>query len=162
MSVFKTTFTRVLRAHPSDNANIAFPANVNTSGTNTTATSLKLIASAGNFINNNVYPGDIVHNDTAGTAATVVSVDSATQLTLNADIFTTTAQAYTIYSSSSQAGLGNTGAFLYVGGTGNVSVVTIGGDTITFNGVPAGTTLPIQALKLRSTGTTATLINALW
>lgn len=162
MSVFKTTFTRALRAHPSDNANIAFPANVNTSGTNTTATSLKLIASAGNFINNNVYPGDIVHNDTAGTAATVVSVDSATQLTLNADIFTTTAQVYTIYSSSSQAGLGNTGAFLYVGGTGNVSVVTIGGDTITFNGVPAGTTLPIQALKLRSTGTTATLINALW
>ena len=162
MSVFKTTFTRVLRAHPSDNANIAFPGNVNTSGTNTTATSLKLINSSGNFINNNIYPGDIVHNDTAGTAATVVSVDSATQLTLNADIFTTTAQLYTVYSSSSQAGLGNTGAFLYVGGTGNVSVITIGGDQITFNGVPAGTTLPIQVLKLRSTGTTATLINALW
>ena len=162
MSVFKTTFTRVLRAHPSDNANIAFPGNVNTSGTNTTATSLKLINSSGNFINNNIYPGDIVHNDTAGTAATVVSVDSATQLTLNADIFTTTAQAYTVYSSSSQAGLGNTGAFLYVGGTGNVSVITIGGDQITFNGIPAGTTLPIQVLKLRATGTTATLINALW
>ena len=162
MSVFKTTFTRVLRAHPSDNANIAFPGNVNTSGTNTTATSLKLINSSGNFINNNIYPGDIVHNDTAGTAATVVSVDSATQLTLNADIFTTTAQLYTVYSSSSQAGLGNTGAFLYVGGTGNVSVITIGGDQITFNGIPAGTTLPIQVLKLRATGTTATLINALW
>lgn len=162
MSVFKTTFTRVLRAHPSDSANIAFPGNVNTSGTNTTATSLKLINSSGNFINNNIYPGDIVHNDTAGTAATVVSVDSATQLTLNADIFTTTAQAYTVYSSSSQAGLGNTGAFLYVGGTGNVSVITIGGDQITFNGIPAGTTLPIQVLKLRATGTTATLINALW
>jgi len=162
MSVFKTTFTRTLRAHPSDNANIAFPGNVNTSGTNTTATSLKLISSTGNFITNNVYTGDIVHNDTAGTAATVVSVDSATQLTLNADIFTTTAQVYTIYSSSSQAGLGNTGAFLYVGGTGNVSVITIGGDQIKFNGVPAGTTLTIQALKLRLTGTTATLINALW
>lgn len=162
MSVFKTTFSRSNRAHPSDNANIAFPGNINTSGTNTTATSFKLIASAGNFINNNVYVGDIVHNDTAGTAATVVSVDSATQLTLNADIFTTTAQTYSIYSSSAQAGLGNTGAFLYVGGTGNVSVITIGGDQITFNGVPAGTTLPIQVLKLRSTGTTATLINALW
>jgi hypothetical protein len=58
--------------------------------------------------------------------------------------------------------MSNPGAFLYVGGTGNVSVVTIGNDIITFNGVPAGTTLPIQVLKLRSTSTTATLINALW
>ena len=162
MSVFKTTFTRSNRAHPSDNANIAFPGNVNTSGTNTTAAASKLISSTGNFINNNVYTGDIVHNDTAGTSATVVSVDSATQLTLNADIFTTTAQTYTVYSSSSQAGLGNTGAFLYVGGTGNVSVITIGNDQITFNGVPVGTILPVQVLKLRATGTTATLINALW
>jgi hypothetical protein len=162
MSVFKTTFSRALRAHPSDNADVAFPGAVNSTGTNTTATALKLINSAANFITNPVYPGDVVHNDTGSTAATVVSVDSATQLTLNADIFTATAQAYTIYSMSSQAGLGNTGCFLYVGGTGNVSVITIGGDQLTFNGVPAGTTLPIQVKRLRSTSTTATLINALW
>lgn len=162
MSVFKTTFTRVNRAHPSDNANLAYPGAVNSTGTNTTATALKLINSAATFITNPVFPGDIVHNDTASTSATVVSVDSETQLTLNADIFTSTAQNYTVYSASSQAGLGNTGAFLYVGGTGNVSVITIGGDQITFNGVPAGTTLPIQVLKLRATGTTATLVNAMW
>ena len=36
MSVFKTTFSRALRAHPSDNANIAYPTVV-TSGTNTSA-----------------------------------------------------------------------------------------------------------------------------
>ena len=29
MSVFKTTFSRALRAHPSDNADIAFPGQVN-------------------------------------------------------------------------------------------------------------------------------------
>jgi len=162
MGVFKTTFSRALRAHPSDNADVAFPGAVNSTGTNTTATALKLINSAANFLTNPVYPGDVVHNDTGSTAATVVSVDSATQLTLNADIFTATAQAYTIYSMSSQAGLGNTGCFLYVGGTGNVSVITIGGDQLTFAGVPAGTTLPIQVKRLRSTSTTATLINALW
>jgi hypothetical protein len=162
MSVFKTTFSRALRAHPSDNADVAFPGAVNSSGTNTTATALKLINSAANFLTNPVYPGDVVHNDTGSTAATVVSVDSATQLTLNADIFTTTAQTYTIYSMSAQAGLGNTGCFLYVGGTGNVSVITIGGDQLTFAGVPAGTTLPIQVKRLRSTSTTATLVNALW
>jgi len=162
MSVFKTTFTRVNRAHPSDNANLAYPGAVNSTGTNTTATALKLINSAATFITNPVFPGDIVHNDTASTSATVVSVDSETQLTLNADIFTSTAQTYIVYSASAQAGLGNTGAFLYIGGTGNVSVITIGGDQITFNGVPAGTTLPIQVLKLRATGTTATLVNAMW
>ena len=161
MSVFKTTFTRALRAHPSDNANVAYP-NVIVTGTNTTATAFKLINSAATFITNNVAVGDVIHNDTATTAATVISVDSETQLTLNADIFTATAQAYVIYAMSSQSGMGNPGCFLYVGGTGNVSVITIGGDQITFNGVPAGTTLPIQVLKLRATGTTATLINGLW
>lgn len=161
MSVFKTTFTRSLRAHPSDNADIAYP-NAIESGTSTTVTSLKLIDSAGLFITNNTKTGDIVHNDTLGTAATVISVDSETQLTLNENIFTATAQAYVVYSSSSQSGMGNPGCYLYVGGTGSVSVVTIGGDIVTFAGVPAGTTLPIQALKLRATGTTATLINAMW
>jgi hypothetical protein len=161
MSVFKTTFSRALRAHPSDNADIAYP-NVIETGTSTTVTASKLISSAGLFITNNVKTGDVVHNDTLGTAATVVSVDSETQLTLNANIFTATAQVYTLYSMSSQTSMGNPGCFLYVGGTGNVSVITIGGDIITFNGVPAGTTLPIQVIKLRSTSTTATLINALW
>ena len=161
MSVFKTTFSRALRAHPSDNADIAYPSAID-AGTSTTVTASKLINSAALFVTNNVQTGDVVHNDTLGTAATVVSVDSETQLTLNANIFTATAQAYVVYSMSAQTSMGNPGCFLYVGGTGNVSVVTISGDIVTFNGVPAGTTLPIQVLKLRSTGTTATLINALW
>jgi hypothetical protein len=161
MSVFKTTFSRALRAHPSDNADIAYPNQI-AGGTNTTSTAFKLINSAALYVTKNVKTGDVVHNDTAGTAATVVSVDSETQLTLNADIFTATAQAYVVYAMSPQSGMGNPGCFLYVGGTGNVSVVTIGNDIVTFNGVPAGTTIPIQVLKLRLTNTTATLINSLW
>jgi hypothetical protein len=146
MSVFKTTFSRALRAHPSDNADIAYPNQI-AGGTNTTSTAFKLINSAALYVTKNVKTGDVVHNDTAGTAA---------------NIFTSTGQAYAVYAMSSQTSMGNPGCFLYVGGTGNVSVVTIGGDIITFNGVPAGTTLPIQVVKLRSTGTTATLVNALW
>jgi hypothetical protein len=161
MSVFKTTFSRALRAHPSDNADIAYPNQI-AGGTNTTSTAFKLINSAALYVTKNVKTGDVVYNDTAGTAATVVSVDSETELTLNANIFTSTGQAYAVYAMSSQTSMGNPGCFLYVGGTGNVSVVTIGGDIITFNGIPAGTTLPIQVVKLRSTGTTATLVNALW
>jgi hypothetical protein len=161
MSVFKNQFTRALRAHPSDNADIAYPNQI-AGGTNTTATANKLINSAATFITNNIKTGDVVHNDTAGTAATVVSVDSETELTLNANIFTSTAQAYAVYAMSPQSSIGNPGCSLYVGGTGNVSVITIGGDQITFNGVPAGTTLPIQVRRLRATGTTATLVNGLW
>ena len=89
MSVFKTTFSRALRAHPSDNADISYPNQI-AGGTNTTATAFKLINSAALYLTKNVKTGDIVHNDTAGTAATVVSVDSETQLTLNANIFTST------------------------------------------------------------------------
>lgn len=50
------------------------------------------------------------------------------------------------------------GPTLYVGGTGNVSVVTFGNDTVTFTGVPAGAFLPLQVKRVRSTGTTATTI----
>lgn len=161
MSTFKTTFSRALRAHPSDNADIAYPNQI-AGGSNTTATAFKLINSAATYITKNVKTGDVVHNDTAGTVATVVSVDSETELTLNANIFTSTSQVYAVYAMSSQTSMGNPGCNLYIGGTGNVSVVTIGGDQITFNGVPAGTTLPIQVLRLRATGTTATNVNALW
>jgi hypothetical protein len=161
MSVFKTTFSRAIIAHKSDNADIAYPNQI-AGGSNTTATAFKLINSAATYITKNLKTGDVVHNDTAGTAATIVSVDSETELTLNANIFTSTAQVYVVYAMSSQTSMGNPGCLLYVGGAGNVSVITIGGDLITFNGVPAGTTLPIQVRQLRATGTTATNVNALW
>lgn len=51
---------------------------------------------------------------------------------------------------------------LYIGGSGNVSVVTSGGDTVTFIGLTAGTILPVRVSRVRSTGTTATNIVALW
>ena len=49
---------------------------------------------------------------------------------------------------------------LYVGGAGNVTVLTSGGQTVTFNGVPAGYILPISVKQVRAS-TTATNILAL-
>jgi hypothetical protein len=43
---------------------------------------------------------------------------------------------------------------LYVGGLGDVEVVTAGGNTVKFTSVPAGTILPIRCTKL-TTNTTA-------
>jgi hypothetical protein len=54
--------------------------------------------------------------------------------------------------------VGNTFRAIYVGGAGNVSVVTAGGDTVTFTAPPVGTIIPIETQLVRATGTTATLL----
>lgn len=49
---------------------------------------------------------------------------------------------------------------IYVGGAGNISVIMMSGETVTFNSVPVGI-LPIKVKRIRSTGTTATNMIAL-
>jgi hypothetical protein len=67
-----------------------------------------------------------------------------------------------IPSVSTEDGSGNNGCVLYVGGTGNLRVLTAGGDTVTFSNVQAGTFIPVQVLRVYATSTTATNIVALW
>lgn len=47
---------------------------------------------------------------------------------------------------------------LYIGGAGDVAVVTETGNTVTFKAVPVGTQLDIRVSKVLATGTTATYI----
>lgn len=47
---------------------------------------------------------------------------------------------------------------IYVGGAGNVTVVTSGGDTATFTAPPVGTIIPVETSLVKATGTTATLL----
>lgn len=51
---------------------------------------------------------------------------------------------------------------LYVGGAGNVKVDMAMGGTVTFNAVAAGTFMPVQVTRVYNTGTTATLMIALY
>lgn len=51
---------------------------------------------------------------------------------------------------------------IYVGSGGNLSVITEGGDTVTFSNVPAGTTLVVRVVRIRATNTTATNIVRMW
>lgn len=51
---------------------------------------------------------------------------------------------------------------LYVGGTGDVVVVWDDDTNSTFSAVPVGTFMPVQAKRVNATGTTATLIIALF
>jgi hypothetical protein len=46
---------------------------------------------------------------------------------------------------------------LYVGGSGDVAVLMLGGQTVTFVGVAAGTILPICVTRVLATGTDAGL-----
>jgi hypothetical protein len=161
MGVQKLQVNRALRIIPSDSAEIPFPDQIET-GTSTSVVASQLVDSTGTFVTLNVAVGDIVYNTTSGLAATVVSVTSQTVLVLNANIFTAIAQAYVVYRNSAQTTIPNTGCVLYVGGAGNVNVVTIGNDTVLFNAVPAGSFLPVQVKQVLASSTTATLINALW
>lgn len=53
------------------------------------------------------------------------------------------------------------GCLLYIGGAGNVRVLTTGNDDVTFTAVAAGF-FPVQVIRVFSTGTTATNIIGLW
>lgn len=45
---------------------------------------------------------------------------------------------------------------IWVGSAGNVSVVDAAGNTVTITGIPAGSLLPFQIKRIRSTNTTVT------
>lgn len=51
---------------------------------------------------------------------------------------------------------------IYVGGTGNMKVLTSAGQTVLFESIPAGTLLPVRATKVFDTDTTATKMVALF
>jgi hypothetical protein len=81
-----------------------------------------------------------------------------TTIVLNADIFLAVGNAYIIYSQNTK----NEGCVLYIGTSGNIRVLTHGGDDVIFTNVLGGTFLPVQILKVFSTGTAASGIIALW
>lgn len=51
---------------------------------------------------------------------------------------------------------------LYIGGEGDVEVITLGGETVIFSAVPVGAILPIQCSRVKDGNTTATLILGLY
>ena len=65
------------------------------SGTTTTATPNKLVDTSENFTTQGVRVGDRIKNTTDTTYATVSAIDSATQLSVSADVFTSS-EGYTI------------------------------------------------------------------
>lgn len=67
-------------------------------GTNTGVAAGALVDSTATFVASGVRVGDIAENTTLGTEATVIAVDSDTQLTVSDDIFTAIGQNYSLQS----------------------------------------------------------------
>ena len=112
-------------------------------GANATSTTNKLTVSAADtFTASTVQTGFIVENATNGTYARVTAIDSGTQLSLSGDIFSTAGDTFQIYSQSTR------GCILYIGGTGDLKVITAAGDEVTYKEVQKGTFLPIQVIRI--------------
>ena len=54
------------------------------------------------------------------------------------------------------------GVVLYIGTGGDLRVLTVGGDELTFEKIPDGTFFPVQVVRVYESETTATNIIALW
>jgi hypothetical protein len=156
MAYQKLQVGRALKVIPSNNNEIPFPALTVTSA-NTSVSANQLVDTAVNFTSLNVQPGDIIYNNTSLLSTIVVSVASATVLNIQDNIFTGAPESYSLYQ-----GVGNEGCVLYVGIGGNLRILTVGGDDVTLEGVNAGQFIPVQVLKVFSTGTLADKIVALW
>lgn len=157
MPTLKLQVSRALPIYPTDNAQIPYPGNLLVSDSNTSVTANKLVCSTGDFVNRGVRIGDIVWNSAANTYATVTNVDSATQLSLNADIFTASPVTFQLFDAPQDSA----GCVLYIGTTGNLVVLTSGDDIVTFTAIPAGTFLPVNVKQVYA-ATTASNIIALW
>lgn len=153
----KLQVSRALNVYPSDNALIPMPANLKVSSANTGLSTNQLICSTGLFVTRGVQVGDVVWNTTLNTYATVTNVNSETTLTLNANIFVSFPHSFQVFGSP----YNNAGCVLYIGTTGNLTVLTAGDDIVTFNAIPAGIFLPVNVKQIYAV-TTASNIVALW
>ena len=152
---------RALGVIPNDDVSIPNVAAVTTTGTSTTPSgpnSIKDTTVGVDFVAKGVKVGDIVLTSAGSRKVTSVSTN---QLLLNAEGTTSvpSGTAYTIYS---QADNPNNGCTLYIGLAGNITVETVGGDVVTFTGMPTGSFIPVHVLKVKASGTTAQSILALW
>ena len=140
-----------------DDINIPNIADRPATGTTAVGAPNQLIAVAGDF-ESSVTVGDIIYNEASGLAATVIAIVDNVTLDVSANIFLAAGNAFTIYGDTSN------GCVLYFGDAGDVKVLTVGNDECIFQGVLAGTYLPVQVKRVYRIGTSvaAGTINALW
>ena len=147
---------RTAKVIPSDTIDIPSPSDKNqvASRTASSTTANKLVDITQDFTTNGTAVGNIVVNTSDDTIATVTAIDSATTLSLSADIMVQF-KAYDIYSRATKA------AVLYVGVSGDVEFIDASGETNIMKAAPVGWH-PIQVQRVKAGLTTATDMLAGW
>jgi hypothetical protein len=151
MAYQKLQVERALEVINSNSINIPNVAGPSVSGTTDGVTANKLVDSTASFTSNLL--GYIVYSGTQ--VATVTAVDDANTLSLSADIMAS-GEAYTLYADD------NNGCVLYAGSGGNIRVLTVGNDDVTFVGVAPGAFVPVQVKRVFASDTGPSDIIALW
>ena len=160
--------TQAITVIKSDTINIPEPGSYLTggntgSGTTLTTAGAKFLGTfnAGNTgYSNRVAAGDVVYE--GATMATVVSVDSNTQLTVSAAL-TGGGATYEIYrgngGAQTQLPAGNEGFSLFVGTAGNLAVIPASStDTVVLKNVPDSSFIPLQVARVLSATTAADIV----
>lgn len=157
MAYQKLQASRALAVIPSDTINIPNVSATAASGTTTSTGANRLIDSSATFLDDNIKKGDIVYDTTNNVVTTVIEVENDNGLAVVTAI--ASGADYVVYS---QRDIPSNGCVLYVGGLGDVRVLTAGGDDVVFSALPAGTFVPVNVVRVFSTNTTATNLVALW
>ena len=154
--------SRIIQVVPSDTIDIPNPSALTISGTTTGVTANKLVDTSEDFTvaaGNPIAIGDIVFNTTDITIATVTAIDSATVLSISANIMAA-AEDYSIYRKDR-----NTGCLIWVSGidrnSNSIAGISAGRDPFTTAlspvygsvAVQGDTVLPFQALRINATDT---------
>lgn len=154
MQYLKTHYGRAINVIPSETINIPNPANAGLSSITTDGDTNLLIDTSVTFTTNMM--GNIVVAN--GAIATVTGFTDEHTLVLSADITPSDAISYTLYVPTP-----NEGCSIYFKERGNITVLTVGGDVVTFKkcgDANASMILPVQVLRVISTELTDLI--ALW
>lgn len=151
----------------SDNANVPYTV-IRLRGQSDEVETNRLVGeSDADYIKNGVKAGDIVVNTSVGISATVTAVIDSEKLQLNADIFTSVNERYTIYAASAVDNYqdANNGCVLYIGKGGegfDLNVTPLANELpVIFKNVKEGF-FPVQVKKVWKTYTNCAEIIALW
>lgn len=156
MAYQKLQQLRAITVIPSDSI-IPMPGNEVASGTVAAIGASVLLAPTGVTFLGKVTAGAVAYNTTTGKIADVIGIEDD-KLFIDDNIFFVIGEDFIVYNIQP-----NIGPVLYVGGAGDLDIITAGGDSVIMEGVQAGTTLPIMVAKVLDTAeTTATKIVALW
>jgi len=141
----------------SDTIDIPLPSSENITGATTSTTASKLNDTSVDFnAIQGLHAGAIVVNVDDQTIATVTAIDSDHVLSLSADIFGgPSPENYIIYLDPTANH--SEGCVLWIDQAAAVKVKTVSGSIVTYQGISAGTFLPVQVIRVYTTGTTAAL-----